>query len=150
MMLQSEATTPEPNAYTLLGDLLDLILTFSEHRPSWVVPTERGRAEYAESTLPLSCVEQLLELLTIAGCEHIFTYIESRVDRLTMVRRPVLIFKMTPQLTPVSHRACTPRRARDPSSSDSSTSSSDDSPSPRRSMSSSQVASSCSSRASSH
>lgn len=41
--------------------------------------------DYADQNLPLSCLSGLLDLQTIAGCHHIFDYIESRRERLTKV-----------------------------------------------------------------
>jgi len=44
------------------------------------------KTEYAEVTLPLTLMMNLCELQTIAGCRHVFNYIESRRDRITSVR----------------------------------------------------------------
>ncbi|KAJ7492268.1 THO complex subunit 1 transcription elongation factor-domain-containing protein [Mycena latifolia] len=56
--------------YSQLRDLLDLVLTFTEH-------------EACEQTLPFTILQDLLETQTIASCSHIFSWIESRAERLT-------------------------------------------------------------------
>ncbi|KAF8215799.1 THO complex subunit 1 transcription elongation factor-domain-containing protein [Mycena galopus ATCC 62051] len=56
--------------YGQLRDRLDLVLTFTEH-------------EACEQTLPFTVLQDLLETQTIASCSHIFSWIESRAERLT-------------------------------------------------------------------
>ncbi|KAJ7754993.1 THO complex subunit 1 transcription elongation factor-domain-containing protein [Mycena maculata] len=56
--------------YGQLRDLLDLVLTFTEH-------------EACEQTLPFTVLQDLLETQTIASCSHIFSWIEERAARLT-------------------------------------------------------------------
>ncbi|KAJ6609332.1 THO complex subunit 1 transcription elongation factor-domain-containing protein [Mycena sp. CBHHK59/15] len=56
--------------YSRLRDLLDLVLTFTEH-------------EACEQTLPFTVLQDLLETQTIASCSHIFSWIEARAERLT-------------------------------------------------------------------
>ncbi|KAL8283934.1 hypothetical protein RQP46_005366 [Phenoliferia psychrophenolica] len=61
--------------YGLLGDMLDIILTFSER-------------DYADASLPMQTLLNVVELQSIEGCHHIFNYIESRRDRLTLGMHP--------------------------------------------------------------
>ncbi|KAJ7204388.1 THO complex subunit 1 transcription elongation factor-domain-containing protein [Mycena pura] len=56
--------------YSRLQDLLDLVLTFTEH-------------EACEQTLPFTVLQDLLETQTIASCSQIFSWIEARAERLT-------------------------------------------------------------------
>lgn len=49
----------------------------------------RPALDLVDESTPLNCVSNLIELETIVACEYIFTWIESRVERLTKVR-PVL------------------------------------------------------------
>ncbi|KAJ7459047.1 THO complex subunit 1 transcription elongation factor-domain-containing protein, partial [Mycena galericulata] len=56
--------------YRQLRDLLDVVLTFTEH-------------EACEQTLPFIVLQDLLETQTIASCSHIFSWIEARAERLT-------------------------------------------------------------------
>ncbi|KAJ6463746.1 THO complex subunit 1 transcription elongation factor-domain-containing protein [Mycena vulgaris] len=56
--------------YSRLQDLMDLVLTFTEH-------------EACEQTLPFTVLQDLLETQTIASCSHVFSWIESRAERLT-------------------------------------------------------------------
>ncbi|KAJ7724223.1 THO complex subunit 1 transcription elongation factor-domain-containing protein [Mycena metata] len=56
--------------YNELRDLLDVVLTFTEH-------------EACEQTLPFTVLQDLLETQTIASCSHIFSWIEARAERLT-------------------------------------------------------------------
>ncbi|KAJ7070684.1 THO complex subunit 1 transcription elongation factor-domain-containing protein, partial [Mycena amicta] len=62
----------DPNTpyYAQLKDLLDVVLTFTE-------------LEACEQTLPFIVLQDLLEMQTIASCSHIFSWIESRAERLT-------------------------------------------------------------------
>lgn len=45
----------------------------------------RSAADHVDTNLPITCIAALLEMQTIAGCFHIFAYLESRVERLTAV-----------------------------------------------------------------
>ncbi|KAJ7109844.1 UDP-glucose epimerase [Mycena epipterygia] len=56
--------------YSQLRDLLDVVLTFTEH-------------EACEQTFPFVVLQDLLETQTIASCSHIFSWIEARAERLT-------------------------------------------------------------------
>ncbi|KAJ7103182.1 THO complex subunit 1 transcription elongation factor-domain-containing protein [Mycena belliarum] len=56
--------------YGQLRDLLDVVLTFAEH-------------DACEQTVPFTILQDLLETQTIASCSHIFSWIESRAERLT-------------------------------------------------------------------
>ncbi|KAJ7040243.1 THO complex subunit 1 transcription elongation factor-domain-containing protein [Mycena alexandri] len=58
------------NYYNELRDILDVVLTFTEH-------------EACEQTLPFTVLQDLLETQTIASCSHIFSWIEARAERLT-------------------------------------------------------------------
>ncbi|KAJ7150385.1 THO complex subunit 1 transcription elongation factor-domain-containing protein [Mycena filopes] len=64
--LKDENTT----YYNQLRDLLDVVLTFTEH-------------EACEQTLPFTVLQDLLETQTIASCSHVFSWIEARAERLT-------------------------------------------------------------------
>ncbi|KAJ6469590.1 THO complex subunit 1 transcription elongation factor-domain-containing protein [Mycena vitilis] len=56
--------------YARLQDLLDVVLTFTEH-------------DACEDSVPFSILQDLLETQTIASCSHIFSWIEARAERLT-------------------------------------------------------------------
>ncbi|KAJ8523115.1 hypothetical protein ONZ45_g446 [Pleurotus djamor] len=57
--------------YDQLRDRLDLALTFTEH-------------DACEPTFPFVVLQDLLETQTIASCSHIFSWLESRSQRLTV------------------------------------------------------------------
>ncbi|KAA1471600.1 UDP-glucose 4-epimerase [Dentipellis sp. KUC8613] len=56
--------------YDELKDRLDIVLTFTEQ-------------DACEQTFPFTTLQDLLETQTIPSCSHIFSWIESRADRLT-------------------------------------------------------------------
>ncbi|ESK93415.1 udp-glucose epimerase [Moniliophthora roreri MCA 2997] len=68
---------PKPDAldtyYTHLRTLLDITLTFTEHQSTSGI----------DPSFPFQILQDLLETQTISSCSHIFTWIESRKDRLT-------------------------------------------------------------------
>jgi hypothetical protein len=41
--------------------------------------------EYLEQIVPLTFVEELMDVLTLTGCERLFDYVESQKDRLIIV-----------------------------------------------------------------
>lgn len=61
---------PQTTYYDDLRDRLDIILTFTEH-------------DACEQIFPFNVLYDLLETQTIHSCSHIFSWIESRADRLT-------------------------------------------------------------------
>ncbi|KAH9486400.1 THO complex subunit 1 [Psilocybe cubensis] len=73
LLAASEGTalkSDEQKYYTQLCEKLDVILTFTEQ-------------DACEPSFPLIVLQDLLETQTIASCSHIFSWIESRADRLT-------------------------------------------------------------------
>ncbi|TFY55419.1 hypothetical protein EVG20_g9323 [Dentipellis fragilis] len=56
--------------YDELKDRLDIVLTFTEQ-------------DACEQTFPFTTLQDLLETQTIPSCSHVFSWIESRADRLT-------------------------------------------------------------------
>jgi len=68
---QALQSPSSPSAYyTSLSLLLDLTLTFTEYGA-------------CEASTPLTTCQDLLETQTISSCSHIFSWIQSRVTRLT-------------------------------------------------------------------
>ncbi|RDX44303.1 UDP-glucose 4-epimerase [Lentinus brumalis] len=61
---------PHTNYYEQLSDMLDIILTFTEH-------------DACDQAFPVTVLQDLLETQTISSCSHIFSWIEARADRLT-------------------------------------------------------------------
>ncbi|KAJ6575486.1 UDP-glucose 4-epimerase [Mycena capillaripes] len=55
--------------YIQLQDLLDVVLTFTEH-------------DACEQSLPFTVLQDLLETQTVASCSHIFSWLEARAERL--------------------------------------------------------------------
>ncbi|KAF7730090.1 Serine/threonine-protein phosphatase 2A regulatory subunit B'' subunit beta [Apophysomyces ossiformis] len=64
---------PEQDAkrFEQLFDILDLVLTSSE-------------SDYLDTVIPLTLIEELFDVHTIAGCELLFNYVEKRKGRLTV------------------------------------------------------------------
>ncbi|KAJ8663709.1 hypothetical protein O0I10_000958 [Lichtheimia ornata] len=71
MVLSVVETIPEsaPDRFPKLFSTLDLVLAATE-------------ADYLEAVVPLTMVEELLDIHTISGCEKLFDYIERRKPRL--------------------------------------------------------------------
>ncbi|KAI7876822.1 hypothetical protein K492DRAFT_172255 [Lichtheimia hyalospora FSU 10163] len=71
MVLSVVETIPEsaPDRFPKLFSTLDLVLAATE-------------SDYLEAVVPLTMVEELLDIHTIAGCEKLFDYIERRKPRL--------------------------------------------------------------------
>ncbi|KAI8896908.1 THO complex subunit 1 transcription elongation factor-domain-containing protein [Globomyces pollinis-pini] len=63
-----------PN-FNLIFDLLDITLE----------ATING---YVDNNLPFTCLEDLFDFLTVDGCERLFHYLESRVDKLIIDMSP--------------------------------------------------------------
>lgn len=93
-MNQPESTNEsDPAPYDILADLLDIILKFSERGTFSSLAVLQmsvdsltcATTELADPALPLVCIAALLDVQTISGCTHIFSYLESRVDRLIVV-----------------------------------------------------------------
>ncbi|KAI0801474.1 UDP-glucose 4-epimerase [Fomes fomentarius] len=61
---------PKTHYYEQLSDMLDIILTFTEH-------------DACEQVFPFTVLQDLLETQTISSCSHIFSWIEARAARLT-------------------------------------------------------------------
>ncbi|CAL1694925.1 unnamed protein product [Somion occarium] len=61
---------PHTAYYDELRDILDIVLSFTEH-------------DACEHIFPFNMLYDLLETQTIASCSHIFSWIEERADRLT-------------------------------------------------------------------
>ncbi|KAI8371467.1 THO complex subunit 1 transcription elongation factor-domain-containing protein [Radiomyces spectabilis] len=57
--------------YHQVFDCLDTILAISE-------------ADYVDTVVPLTLIEELLDIHTISGCEHLFSYVEKRKNQLTV------------------------------------------------------------------
>ncbi|KAK4705976.1 THO complex subunit 1, partial [Phenoliferia sp. Uapishka_3] len=68
--------------YDLMCDMIDIILTCSERGQP------RFASKLADEKLPIIAISSLVDLQTIAGCHHIFNYIESRVERITKDMHP--------------------------------------------------------------
>ncbi|TCD68305.1 hypothetical protein EIP91_011164 [Steccherinum ochraceum] len=66
---------PQTTYYDDLRDRLDLILTFTEH-------------DACDAPFPFNVLYDLMETQTISSCSHIFSWIESRADRLTAGMQP--------------------------------------------------------------
>jgi hypothetical protein len=47
--------------------------------------------EYLEQIVPLTFVEELMDVLTLTGCERLFDYVESQKDRLIIVSELPLV-----------------------------------------------------------
>ncbi|RPD64553.1 hypothetical protein L227DRAFT_649768 [Lentinus tigrinus ALCF2SS1-6] len=61
---------PTTNYYEQLNDMLDIILTFTEH-------------DACDQAFPFTVLQDLLETQTISSCSHIFSWIEAHASRLT-------------------------------------------------------------------
>ncbi|KAI0756087.1 THO complex subunit 1 transcription elongation factor-domain-containing protein [Daedaleopsis nitida] len=61
---------PKTRYYDQLSEMLDVILTFTEH-------------DACDSVFPFMVMQDLLETQTISSCSHIFSWIEARATRLT-------------------------------------------------------------------
>ncbi|KAI8334608.1 THO complex subunit 1 transcription elongation factor-domain-containing protein [Chlamydoabsidia padenii] len=59
----------DPELFTKLFDLLDITLTLQEK-------------DFLEQIIPLTFVEELMDVLTLTGCERLFDYVENQKDRL--------------------------------------------------------------------
>lgn len=79
----------ETRYYKDLRGRLDLVLVFMELGESRLRPLLQLNiesiliSEACEPTFPLIILQDLLETQTISSCSHIFSWIESRADRLT-------------------------------------------------------------------
>jgi len=84
----------ETKYYDALRDRLDLVLTFTTHgKESLLRVCDLGLdrttlffiqfSDACEPTFPFIVLQDLLETQTIASCSHIFSWIESRAERLT-------------------------------------------------------------------
>lgn len=84
---------PDSTYFDELKARLDLVLAFTEHGAiKHVSPTcafsncfSLG-IDVTDSVFPFSVLEDLLETQTVESCAHIFSWIEERQDRLTIVR----------------------------------------------------------------
>ncbi|EIN12840.1 hypothetical protein PUNSTDRAFT_97766 [Punctularia strigosozonata HHB-11173 SS5] len=61
---------PDTTYYDQLRDMLDVVLTFTEQ-------------DACDPTFPFTTLQDLIETHTIASCSHLFSWIESRANRLT-------------------------------------------------------------------
>ncbi|TBU42542.1 UDP-glucose 4-epimerase [Dichomitus squalens] len=61
---------PKTTYYDQLNDMLDMVLTFTEH-------------DACDQVFPFTVLQDLLEAQTISSCSHIFSWIEARAERLT-------------------------------------------------------------------
>ncbi|KAF9115955.1 DNA repair protein rad50 [Mortierella sp. AM989] len=71
IMKQDELGTRIPDLRDAMFQCLDLLLRCSE-------------LDLLDHTTPLNCIEEVLELQTVECSEHIYNYLESRVERLTV------------------------------------------------------------------
>ncbi|KAF9437733.1 DNA repair protein rad50 [Entomortierella beljakovae] len=71
VLTQNELGTRIPDLRDAMFQCLDLLLRCSE-------------LDLLDHTTPLNCIEEVLELQTVECSEHIYNYLESRVDRLTV------------------------------------------------------------------
>lgn len=79
--------------FAVLYALFDVLLKFVEQGEPIQDPILRQAcaydairyAGYADDTLPLTVMNNVLELQTVTGCQKIFEYVESRRKRLTKV-----------------------------------------------------------------